>query len=168
MSFLSRRNDLDIERAIAAMIVCPKLEDAVEVLKQQGTQTTVEHLRVWRDREPAIRERYEKRRIELTPRLERNFANDLLDNARRASLSIRLAIEHAHEMLEADMVRDPSRVARDLSQIVAQSTDKRLAVQSRPTQIAENRDVSGILRQLVALGVVKTDDAIQSTAEDEA
>jgi hypothetical protein len=55
-----------------------------------------------------------------------------------------------------------------LSQIVAQSTDKRLAVQSRPTQIAENRDVSGILRQLVALGVVKTDDAIQSTAEDEA
>ena len=76
------------------MIVCPKLEDAVEVLKQQGTQTTIEHLRVWRDREPAIRERYEKRRIELTPRLERNFANDLLDNARRASLSIRLAIEH--------------------------------------------------------------------------
>ena len=167
MSFLSRRNDLDIERAIAAMIVSPTLEDAVETLRQQGTQTTVEHLRVWRDREPTIRERYEKRRIELTPRLERNFANDLLDNARRASLSVRLAIEHTHELLEADVVQDPSRVARDLSQIVAQSTDKRLAIRSRPTHIAANRDVSRILRQLVALGVVKIDDAIESTAEDD-
>jgi hypothetical protein len=167
MSFLSRHNDLDIERAIAAMIVCPTLEDAVEALKQQGTQTTVALLEVWRDREPGISERYAKRREELAPQLEGIFANDLLDNARRSSLVIQLAIDETKQRLETGTVAEPSRVARDLSQVMSQAVDKRLAIQGRPTQITEHRDVNEILRQLVALGVFKIDDAIESTAEDD-
>ena len=163
MSFLSRHNDLDIERAIAAMIVCPTLEDAVEALKQQGTQTTVALLEVWRDREPGISERYEKRREELA--LEGAFANDLLDNTKRSTTVIRLAIEETDKRLKTGNVADPSRVARDLSQVMAQAVDKRLAIQGRPTQIVEHRDVGEIIRQLVALGVV-CDDAIDGTAED--
>jgi hypothetical protein len=149
------------------MIVCPTLEDAIEVLKQQGTQTTTAILKVWRDREPAIRERYQKRREELAPQLEGEFANDLLDNARRSSLVIQLAIDETKQRLETGTVADPSRVARDLSQVMSQAVDKRLAIQGRPTQITEHRDVNEILRQLVVLGVVKIDDTIESTAEDD-
>jgi hypothetical protein len=153
--FLSRANDFDVERAITAMIVCPTLEDAVEVLKLQGTPATVDWLRVWRDRDPIVKERYQHRREELAPQLEGMFANDLLDNARMATLAVKLAIEKTEELLTAGKVGDPSRIARDLSQVMAQSLDKRLAVQGRPTQIVENRDVGEILRKLQALGVIE-------------
>jgi hypothetical protein len=43
---------------------------------------------------------------------------------------------------------------------------KRLAVQGRPTQIVEHREVGEIIRQLVAMGVV-VDDAIDGTAEED-
>jgi hypothetical protein len=167
MSFLSRHSEVDIERAITAMIVCPTLEDAVEALEEQGIQTTIGVLEVWRDREPGISERYAKRREELAPQLEGVFANDLLDNARRSSLVIQLAIDETKQRLETGTVAEPSRVARDLSQVMSQAVDKRLAIQGRPTQITEHRDVNEILRQLVALGVFKIDDAIESTAEDD-
>ena len=145
------------------MIVCPTLEAAVEVLNQQGTQTTVEHLRVWRDRDPTIRQRYEKRREELAPQDEGMFANDLLDAARRANVTIKFAIENTHELLEAGKVADPARIARALSQVMAQSVDKRLAVQGRPTQITEHTDAEEIVRQLQAMGVIRV---VNSTAED--
>jgi hypothetical protein len=161
--FLARNNDLDVERAITAMILSSTLEDAVDVLKLQGVVTTVEHLRVWRDRDPAIRERWEKRRQELAPQIEAELANNLLDNAQRASAVITVAIAKTEELLEAGKVGDPARVARDLSQVVAQSVDKRLSIQGRPTQITEHRDIGEIVRQLQAKGVI---EVIDGTAED--
>jgi siroheme synthase (precorrin-2 oxidase/ferrochelatase) len=149
------------------MIVCATLDDAVEVLKEQGIQTTTGVLEVWRDREPAIRERYQQRRQELAPQLEGKFANDLLDNGRRGTLAVRLAVEETIKRLEDGTVADPSKAARDISQVVAQSVDKRLAIQGWPTQIVEHRDVNEILRQLVALGVVTIDDTVDGTAEDD-
>jgi hypothetical protein len=152
--FLSPKNDLDVECVATALVLAPTLEDAVEILAAQGATVTVDTLRVWRDRDPFISVRYEKRRTELAPQLEPIFANDLLDNARRAALVISLAIEKTKELLEAGEVRDPSRVARDLSQVMAQSVEKRQTIQGHPTQIVEHRDVAEIVRQLVALGVV--------------
>jgi hypothetical protein len=161
--FLDRSNDFDVERAITAMMLSPTLEDAVDVLKLHGIVTTVHHLRVWRDVDPAIRERYGKRRQELAPQIEGRLANDLLDNAERASAVIGVAIERTQELLDAGKVAEPSRVARDLSQVVAQSIDKRLAIQGRPTQITEHSDVGDIIRKLQAIGVI---EIIDSTAED--
>jgi hypothetical protein len=115
-------------------------------------------LRVWRDRDPAVRERYRQRREELAPQLEGMFANDLLDNMRRATLAVKLAIEKTEDLLKAGKVADPSRVGRDLSQVMAQSVDKRLALQGRPTQLVEDRDVGEILRKLQALGVIEVVD----------
>jgi hypothetical protein len=46
---------------------------------------------------------------------------------------------------------------------MTQATDKRLAVQGRPTQITEHRDVAEIVRRLQAIGVI---EVIDSTAED--
>jgi hypothetical protein len=161
--FLARNNDFDVERAITAMLLSPTLDDAVHVLKLQGVATTVEHLRVWRDRDPAIRDRYEERRQELAPQIEGRFANDLLDNAQRATAVITVAIDKTRELLDDGKVQDPARVARDLSQVMAQAVDKRLAIQGRPTQITEHRDIDAIIRQLQAKGVI---EVIDSTAED--
>lgn len=157
-SFLSRNNDFDVERAVTAIIVSPTLEDAVEALKQQGKTTTVGTLRTWRDNDPLTRQRYEERRKQLVPQLETRFANDLLDSSRRATLVTRLAIDQTRELLNAGEVRNPSRVARDLAQVTAQSIEKRHAIQARPTQIVEHRDVNDIVRQLVAMGVATADE----------
>ena len=92
---------------------------------------------------------------ELAQVKEGVFANDVLDNAARAMLVIGLAVKKTQELLESGLVADPARVARDLSQVVAQSTDKRLAVQGRPTQITEHRDVGEIVRALEAMKVVQ-------------
>jgi hypothetical protein len=158
--FLDRNNELDVEKAYAAIILSPGLEDAVEVLKLQGATTTVGVLEQLRGRD---RERFEKRREELAPIIERRFASNLLDNAQRAVAAIGVAVERTQELLDAGKVADPSRVARDLSQVVTQSIDKRLAIQGRPTQITEHRDVGDIIRKLQSIGVI---EIIDSTADD--
>ena len=160
--FLSTKNDLDVECVATALVLAPSLEDAVEVLAEQGKTVTVDTLRVWRDRDPIISERYQKRRVELAPQLETRFANDLLDNARRAVLVTSLAIEKTRELLIAGEVRDPSRVARDLAQVTAQSIDKRHAIQGKPSQIVEQRDVAEIVRALASMGVLRVDEAVEA------
>ncbi len=157
--FLSTHNDLDIECVATALVLAP-LEDAVEILAEQGATVTVDTLRVWRDRDPVISERYEKRRTELAPQLETRFANDLLTNARRGTLVTSLAIEKMEEELLGE-VRNPARVARDLAQVTARSIEKRLAVQARPTQIVEHRDVAEIVLALASMGVL-VEDAVEA------
>jgi hypothetical protein len=158
-------SDFDHERAVTALIVCPSVEDAVEALKNQGITTTVAKLEVMRDKVPSFMERYQERRQELAPILEGILANDLLDNARRSTVAVNLAVQKTQELLEAGKVQDPSRVARDLSQVMSQQVEKRMSIQGRPTQIVEHRDVNQILAGLQALGVVKV-DAIESTADE--
>ena len=164
--FLDRKNELDIEKAFTAMILTDSLNQAVDVLKEQGfttTEATLEQLRSHNLR----RERYEQRRNELAPVLEGMHANDLLDTARLATTVGNLAIAKTKELLETGQIRDPavaSKVARDLSQVSTQSIDKRLAVQGRPTTITEHRDVREIVRALEALKVVQV---IDSTGVDE-
>lgn len=155
-----RRNDFDVEKGLTAIILSPTLEDAVEMLRLQGTLASVGKLKQLRDWE---HERFEKRREELAPVREGIFANDLLDNASRAAKIIGIAMDQTQELLEAGKVQDPARVARDLSQVATQAIDKRLAVQGRPTQIVENRDVGQILRALQGMGVV----SIESSAEED-
>jgi hypothetical protein len=42
-----------------------------------------------------------------------------------------------------------------VAQVASQAIEKRLAIQGRPTQIVEHRDVAEIVRALEALGVVE-------------
>ena len=170
--FLAAQNDFDVESALTAMIVCPTLDDAVEVLAAQGMTVSAAKLEVFRSgniEHGTIRERYEKRREELAPMLEGILANDMLDTARRSEIVINFAIEKTEELLRDGRVADPSKVARDLSQVRTQAIDKRLAMQGRPTQIVETRDVSQILRALESLGVVRleSENAIDGTAEED-
>lgn len=164
--FLSYDSDEDMALAFDAMIVCPTYLEAVGVLKTQKITTTVARLESFA-RNPGFTERFEKRRDELAPLLERSLANNLLDNAARAAAVVGLAIQRAGERIEAGREMDPARVARDLSQVVSQSVDKRLAVQGRPTQITEHRDVREIVRALEALKVVQVIDSTSVEIEME-
>ncbi len=159
--FLSEKNDVDVQKALTAMVMYERLDEAADYLLQEGITTTVEKLEVWRDRMYA--ERYEKRREELAPILEARLASGLLDNAGLAADVTRLAITKTRDLLEEGRVADPSRVARDLSQVATQAVDKRLALQGRPTKIVENRDIADIVRALEGMGVVKTDEPIIDT-----
>lgn len=167
---LSTKDDLAVEKTITAMIVCESDEQAVEMLAEQGVRTSVAQLDVIRNGGIATRQRFEERRDELAPALEAIFANDLLDNARRASLITSIALDKTRELLERGKVEDPARVARDLSQVMSQSVEKRLAVQGRPTQIVEHRDVGEIVRALEAMKVIQVVDstAIEVTSDADA
>lgn len=163
--FLSEKNDVDVQKALTAIVMFSTLDEACDYLLQEGITTTVEKLEVWRDRMYA--DRLQARREELAPLLEARLASDLLDNASLAADVTQLAIKKTRQMLEDGKVSDPSRVARDLSQVATQSVDKRLALQGRPTKIVENRDVADIVRALEGLGVAKT-VTVDSTAIEEA
>lgn len=102
--------------------------------------------------------KFERLREEWGPRIEERLANDLLDNARLAAEVEREAIERSREMLRSGKVQEPSRMARDLSQVRTQAVDKRLALQGRPTQITEKREVKEIVRALQGMGVVEVID----------
>lgn len=157
MGFLSTRDDLAVERALAAMAAYPDLAQASAYLAEQGYQANVDLLRTMRDVQ--FRDRFEKVRDSLAPRIEASLANDFLDNARMAAEVERMAVERTRQMLEEGKIAEPSRVARDLSQVKTQSVDKRLALQGRPTQITEHRDPREIVRALEAMRVVQTVDA---------
>lgn len=166
MKFLSEKNEADVQKALTAMVMFETLDEAVSYLEDEGIKTSAEKLEVWRDRMYA--ERFQRRREELAPVIEARLASNLLDNAGLAADVTRLAIEKTRDMLADGRIADPSRVARDLSQVATQAVDKRLALQGRPTQIVEKRDFSEIARALEGLGVAKVVGAIDSTAEEEA
>lgn len=152
MPFLSNRNDLDIEKALTAMVVAPKLEDAKAMLEEMGFQTTTEVLRVWRDQ--TFPERFQRRRVELASQVEQQFALDMIDGARRTDAVVNIAVEKAADMLAKGQVRDPARVARDLQQVSTQKLEKAFMSQGRPTKIVATRDANEILRALEAMKVI--------------
>jgi hypothetical protein len=137
------------------------MEEAVSLLRAQGQPCTPGVLRAMCTGPYA--ERFEKRRLELAPAVEAKLANDLLDNARRAQLGMKLAVKRTYEKLKRGEIDDPARAARDLSQVATQSIDKRLAILGRPTVITEHRDVAEIIRALEGLKVAQI---IDGTAEE--
>jgi predicted transcriptional regulator len=137
------------------MAAYPTLEIAVEQLKEQhGITTTARALEVFKSHHL---EEYEKLRNQLAPLREQSFANDMLDVASMATQVEQAAIAKTMELLEAGRIADPSKVARDLADVKAKNTDKRLAIQGRPTSIIAKRSVEDIWDQLEDMGVVTVD-----------
>ena len=99
-------------------------------------------------------ERYETLREEWSRNVERNIANDMRDAAAAAVKAEQLAVEHAVKRLEAGTDEDPARSALNLARAAQSSTDKMLALTGRPQYISETRNVTEILRSLVAQGVL--------------
>lgn len=150
-----------ITAGLMAVIAHPTYTDAEAALKAQGYSVTAATLSKW-VREDHVVE-YEKLREKWAPQLEARLANNFLDNARRATEVEREAIEKSMLMLQSGRAQDPAKMARDLSQVKTQSIDKRLALQGRPTQITERRDLGQIVARLQQLGAVKV---IEASAEE--
>ena len=130
--------------------------EARRQLKEAGLSTTVRTVMRVRDRHPDL---YRQRRAELAPVIEEGLAADLLDNAAEATATVRSLIAETRRRLEEGTLDEPARAARELSQVTTQSVDKRLAIQGRPTQITEVRDVAEIIRALEGRGIVSVIDA---------
>jgi hypothetical protein len=151
--FLSEKNQVDVDLTLATMAACPTLEVAVEHLKDQhGITTTTKNLEVFKR---LHLEDYEKMRNQLAPLREQTFANDMLDVATMATQVEQAAVERTMDLLAKGKIADPSKVARDLADVKAKNTDKRLAIQGRPTTIVEKRSVEDIWQQLEKMGVVE-------------
>jgi hypothetical protein len=103
-------------------------------------------------------ERYEQLRETVAAGREKSLEHAFLDASIRAGDTIMLAIDEAHRRLKEGLDQDPSRTAANLARVQQTSTDKRLALQGRPTRIVENRDVGEILRSLMAKGVIEIPD----------
>lgn len=159
--------DVDMELLYAALIAYPKDLDACKFMAEHEYDISEAKMDVYRRRcsnpTTPLFEGFQKRREQLAPRLEAKLADDMLANAMRATNAEAFCIERIEEMLEEGRVQDPSRVARDLSQIRTQAVDKRLALQGRPTQITEHRDVSELVNALVGMKVA---EVVDSTAEE--
>lgn len=151
--FMSEKNQVDVDLALATIAACPTLQAASEHLKQEyNIIVTEKTLKVYEYR---YRGEFEKIRNQLAPLREQSLANDMLDVASMATQVEQVAIEHTMELLAAGKVSDPSKVARDLADVKAKSVEKRLAIQGRPTSIVENRSVEDIWKQLEKLGVME-------------
>ena len=99
-------------------------------------------------------ERYEALREEWSRNVERNIANDMRDAAAAAVKAEKRAVERAVERLEDGSDEDPARSALNLARAAQSNTDKMLALTGRPQYISETRNVTEILRSLVAQGVL--------------
>lgn len=163
------KDELGHELVYGALVAFPDLEKAKACIEAQGYTITMPFLKTFVGGGKSQKgiERYEQVRKQLAPQLEGSLASDLLDNARLATEVERVAIERTGQLLREGRISDPSRVARDLSQLRTQAIDKRLALQGRPSQIVENRNVDELVRALEGMGVAEQ-VSIESTAvEDE-
>jgi hypothetical protein len=117
-------------------------------------------------------ERYEELREKYAAKIEGKLANDMLDAVRRSTEGATLATEVAIERLKEGKDEDPARTAANLSTVSAKMTDKRLAMQGRPTQITETRGPEEMLRNLIArhpdiFGIAaEAPKQIEATADD--
>jgi hypothetical protein len=163
-NYLSYKNDMDWELALSAVAAHPTLEEAAAYLQEyHGKTCTPAVLDGFRKARP---ERYERVRRQLTPRLEQDLADGLLDNARLAATATSLAIEQTMKLLEAGRCQDPSKVARDLADVQAKSIDKKLALEGRPSQVIETRNTNEIIRRLEGMNVIKRVDAETTVLEE--
>lgn len=159
--FLSEQNDVDMELALGVMAACPTLEEASERLAEQGMTVSAAKLEVMGRRFP---ERYEAARRQIAPQLEGLATGQMLDVTRLALAAQQTAISRTMERLKDGQCADPSKVARDLADVMAKNVDKRLALEGRPTQITENRDIGEIINSLVAMKVASRVDATVTDA----
>lgn len=161
---------VDMELVYGALIAYPKDEDAIAFMEEHGYVVSEAKMAVFRRGSQNVTspyfEPYQKRREELAPRLEAKLADDMLEAAQRATDVEAFCIEKVQEQLERGEVKDPARVARDLSQVRTQAIDKRLALQGRPTEIKRNRSVDDLVNALVGMKVAQRVDA-ESTAIEE-
>lgn len=166
---LQENNPVDTELLCAALIGYSDDEEAVGFLAEHDIVISPAKLNVLRRRAEAppcyskpesadLSQQYQRRRAELAPAVEAKLADDMLSNAAKATLLESLCFERIQVLLEGNELRDPARVARDLSQIRTQAIDKRLALQGRPTTITSSRSMEEVLRQLESMNVVKRVD----------
>jgi hypothetical protein len=146
-------SDEDVTAGLMAVIGTSTFVEAAAMCAGEGRSISEKTLREWVKETRVVQ--FEKLREEWAPKIEASLANNLLDNARLAAETERLAIEQARTELEEGRAKEPAKIARDLSQVRSQAIDKRLALQGRPTQITERRDVNEIVRALVGMKVVQ-------------
>jgi hypothetical protein len=149
---VSDGNEVNTEMALSAIATCPTMAHAATLLKEQGITCTPAKLRTMASLHS---EELDKLRERVAPKIEAAAANNMLSTVWEASEVQNLAIERAKEMLEEGRVADPSKVARDLADVMAKNVDKRLALQGRPTQISEHRNTDEVIRALEGMGVAK-------------
>lgn len=161
---------LDMELLYSALIAYPDDMDAADFMEEHGYTISSQKVAVYRKRvahpHSPLFAGFVARRDELAPVLEGALTHNLLTGTLRASVAVNSAVDRAQKMLDEGRVADPARFARDLQQVVAQGTDKRLAMEGRPTQIVEKRDTNEILRSLEGMGVVRQVD-VETTSEDD-
>ena len=159
---VSDGNEINTEMALSAIATCPTMAHASTLLKGQGITCTPAKLRVMASLHS---EELDKLRERVAPKIEAAAANNMLSTVWEASEVQNLAIERAKEMLEEGRIADPSKVARDLADVMAKNVDKRLALQGRPTQISEHRNSDEIIRALEGMGIA---ERVEITAGSEA
>jgi hypothetical protein len=146
-----------IDDVITALVLSNgSTTEARRRLKEAGVAMGSATIALIRDRNAAL---YQQRRQELAPQLEAQVADDLLENAARSTALVGKLIAETGRRLEEGTIDEPARAARDLSQVTQQSVDKRLAIQGRPTEIREVRDVAEIIKALEGKGIVSVIDA---------
>lgn len=164
--FFDEKNDVDSSSAVSALALCPTIREAKIQLEQLGYAEKAVSERRLEVMKGNKGEEIEKLRREYAPQLEATLTGDMLDEARYATEVISLAIRRTEERLKANIVSDPAKVARDLSQIRSQGIEKKLALEGRPTSISESRNTDEVIRALEGLGVAKQ-VTVESTAVEE-
>lgn len=146
-----RETSVDIDIALAALALTETPEEARKIIQQQGRDATLPALAF-------IAREHQERLMQLREDL---LVGGLTTNAQIAQKAASTAIALAQKRLDAGMIDDPTRAARDLTEVAAKSLEKKLTLEGRPQSIREVHTVEEIFGRLERYGVV------DSTAEDD-
>lgn len=157
-------NEIDTGLALSALAIQPTVEAASYHLETAHSLRLTPQ-RLERLRQASLAE-YNALCLKTTNDREKGLSEALMDNAAMAAHVVGLCIQRTQHRLQEGKIDDPSRTARDLSDVVAKSVDKKLAMEGRPTRITETRSVSDIVRALEGKNILKKIEVIQGGGEE--
>ena len=151
----------EIETALQAMVAwAGNASQARRYLESKyGLQMTSSQLSHWKNHLHAAR--YDEIREKYAEGMEARIAHEQRDLAMLAAQTQRLAVERAHERLEAGEDQDPAKSAANLAKVAQSNVDKLMTLTNRPQQITETRNIQELVRSLAALGLIRVPDEPQ-------
>lgn len=143
--------DQDVERALQTRAITSTAVEACAALKEHYGLTIPERtLTEWVGK--SHRERYERIRAEIAPRLHAQIASEMEDLTGKLVRAQHIAVDRVLEELPTMDGKDAAFAMKNLTGGIATNVDKFLLLRGRPNQITEHGAPSDVYAALKRLG----------------
>lgn len=120
-------------------------------------------LTAWRD--SVYADRYRQIADQLSKHMEDKLVQDTRELAVRAASVERKLVAECERLIDGGLIREPGKMAVEMSKVKQSNIDKLLALTGRPSTITVDQSAPQLLRVLEGLGVLRRPERVDAEAK---